>query len=315
MYKFYYQLSIFLYVTFGLILQGCKTSVAEPKPQLIILDGLSTAGKTTTANEFIKGHSNCILLQRSERQRELLYSMLAKEVQIEGKYGPTMFCFANYRNCPGFKTYFADMLTAISNTYDLETIDMFMQKHRDTVLEIEEKEAAQEAAKHLSNGRTVFLDNLIFKNNLSHFTHLSPQIVLVYCPFANILEHIKLRNQEAVEHKRPEKWRNPYKVYASFIHLFGPVNKHNFVEALEIIDQPTIVNTLKKLFEYFPPEDFIVDSTSFQQDILQKLLCGKNEVEIFPQLTIPNLVLKAQGDVHENVASLSSHLATISCSK
>ena len=276
-------------------------------PQLIILDGLSTAGKTTTAEAYISLHSSTELLHRSERQRAILLNKIPSVLKNENPKGDAIFCYAKYKNNTGFNTLFNNK-NRLRTGY-IETIDRFCRNKQNEIFLLEEKDAAEKAKSLMQAGITVILDNLIFKDDLKEFRDLAPTVVLVYCPFENIINHLIRRVDESIKHDRPLKWRDPYNIYRSYTKLFGPKNIFASEECLEKLSREHVLTVLKKLFDNFQAAVYGIDVNTFSQEILSGLGLDKLDVvAIFPQLTKPDLVLNTKNPVHQNATILASYL-------
>ncbi len=274
-------------------------------PALIIFDGMSSSGKTTIARTFLRLSTLSILLYRSEQQKQLALGKMPAYLKRKNTAGMSVFAYARYRENSAFSETFEE-INKISKHY-LKEIDEFMRSKQAEIFCLEEKYAARKAKKYLDLGINVLLDNLIKKDDLSEFSDLKlkPLVVLVYCPFENLLQHIIARHSQAVNQSDPAKWRDPFLLYKSYPKFFGPVNIHGITEPLEILRRDKVKHVLEQLCQKFQPEKFRIKPDNFLDEMLVELgLGGKDQVEIYPQLRKPDIVLNTQNFPAVNVRIL-----------
>lgn len=276
-------------------------------PSVVLLDGMSMSGKTTIAQAFSMLHKNTVMIGRSQAQRRLLMEAMPESLKSKNTHGEKIFNYARNFKLREFRRSFS-VLDNISLEY-LEEINQYCTDSAEKIFIQEECQAAKESKILKLKGKTVLLDNLIFKNDTSMFSSLNPLIVLIYCPFNLIVKHIRSRFDAVKTQKDPAKWRNPFKIYSSYTVFFGPEDKYDLGYSVDILKRHEVEKVISILFDEFKPESYGLTKSAYQNEILTKLgLHEKDTVMIYPQLNKPDFVLNTGKSAFQNAQKLIEYI-------
>lgn len=282
--------------------RGIKTTHYPLVPSLLIFDGTTMAGKTTVANALMELNSNVQLYGRSERQREILLRTMPSQLKDQPMFNSKAISFARNKDDELFKQYFPQI--AMYNDLYLEELNHYCRSQQEKIFREEESAAALDSREHCNIGASVILDNMIFKKDLSAFSGLSPIIILIYCPFDTLLEHIIFRNTKAVLTNRPDYWRNPFLALQTFSIFFSAQNPYN-AEAIDTISRQEILGTIEILFSKYDSHLAKINKMDYTNKILKDFgLDTYDTVSIYPQLNRPELVLNTKENPDDNGAKI-----------
>lgn len=273
---------------------------AKIESRTVIFDGMSMAGKTTIAKKFLNVFPNSKLIGRSEQQRKIIMSKLPSDITQNTTHGDKILSYARNHRFVSFRLAFPEINDIDQKLFT--SVDQFCEAIAPEVFSLEESQTAATSVEAIKSGSFAVLDNLINKKDLSAFSKCRPTLVLVYCPFTQLIQHIQARMLIAKESNNPQKWRNPFNVYKSYTVFFGPLKIFQESQPLEKLFKADVICTLKNLCESFNIESYGIQSDLYINEIVELLgLANSEQVNIYPQLVKPDLVLSTKKDPLRNV--------------
>jgi deoxyadenosine/deoxycytidine kinase len=282
-----------------------KSSYRPISPCLLVMDGMSMSGKTTIASALARQNHNVEIVYRSEEQRRLLLEG-SKCLREQHKQYPFIISdsrnvkYPAYRECfPRVTHYPKELLYSVQQHCEEQSKAIFKQE---SII------AAKKATAAIESGLCVIFDNLIYKQLSEHLQPLLPTIILVYCPPEDILNHAISRTRYATTRKSSNYWRDPYKVIETFSIFYGTKNSHQN-PSVDTLERKVFLALLEKLYQHFPAEQYNRTEEVFTELMLAKLgLDRQEQVELFPQLNHPDLILHTQRSPDENAALIVEFL-------
>jgi predicted ATPase/energy-coupling factor transporter ATP-binding protein EcfA2 len=237
---------------------------------LIFLFGTKGAGKTTIARMYLKLYPDAVLILRSQRSINLLYSFL---IQTKDPRIIQTYSFFNKNTY-----YYSQNLQIAKKIYSeqyllqgLELIKDFVNRHMYQIYYEEDKQVAELAQALLTYGLPVISDNIfrskqaLTQPDLSAYMRIKYKVILVYANPDDLIRHITCRNQRLLQQSELGGIVDIRQIninYASFFKLrrISPHSNQDAIARLKIGE--TEYNVLPRFFK----PDIVINTSSYDGD-------------------------------------------------
>ena len=221
------------------------------RKNLILFLGVSSAGKTSVANEFSKLVKPSIILEYDHRLHKTALDFLIQQrhpkfSQLYERFGLSVlhliFCHPEDPFLKRAVSHTEDTRDLLETLQELQKISLphlkgFYKRASMSILE--------EAKILVCLGRTVVVqaaDNEAFLS----FAEFDPRTVLFYCPFSDLATRVEQRNNIAFLGNNPLEIRHPLGVYRQFSKIFRVKHAKDSAKSLGTVDRNSVSHYVER---------------------------------------------------------------------